>query len=112
MNMTIDDEEVKYRDVVWVSKHAFSSEHEKILDKAFGEWWNMSDWIEREVTAEELGDFAEKHKCKTFVVDLPDYLIAKLLKHNCRVYRIIKENGKPIGLEKVIKVEIIGERIV
>jgi hypothetical protein len=94
--------------------------NKEILTRAFGEWV-LVEWVRETVTAEDLKELAEKHKDAKFVVVLPPQLIAELLKYTKEVYRFVvdrrvDEQGSavfiPIGLEKIIKIEVVTERVV
>jgi hypothetical protein len=106
--------------VVWISRHELNEKNREILTRAFGKW-ELAEWVRETVTAEDLKQLAEKHKDAKFVVVLPPQLIAELLKYTKEVYRFVvdrrvDEQGNavfiPIGLEKVVRIEIVTERIV
>lgn len=106
--------------VVWISRHELNEENEEILNRAFGNW-ELVKWVKDTVTAEDLRKLAEEYSDATFVVVLPPHLLAELLKYTKRVYRFVvdrevKEDGTaiftPTGLERVVRIEIVTERLV
>lgn len=105
--------------VVWVSRHELNERNKEILNKAFGSWELV--WIKETVTPEDLRKLAEEYSDAAFVVVLPPQLLAEVLKYTKEVYRFVvnrevKEDGTavftPVGLEKVIRIEIVTERVV
>jgi len=106
--------------IVWVSRHELTKRNEEILNKAFGNW-ELAKWVKDTVTAEELKRLSEEYSDAAFVVVLPPQLLAELLKYTREVYRFIvnrevKEDGTavftPTGLERVVRIEIVTERLV
>jgi len=106
--------------IVWISRHQLHEENKRILDKAFGNW-ELVAWIKDTVTPEDLRRLAGEYSDAAFVVVLPPQLLAELLKYTKEVYRFIvdrdvKEDGTavftPVGLEKVVRIEIVTERLV
>jgi hypothetical protein len=106
--------------VVWISRHKLNEANKEILTRAFGEW-ELVEWIRETVTTTDLQELVEKHKDAMFVVVLPPQLIAELLKFTPNVYRFtvertVDEHGNvvftPVGLEKIVRVEIVTERVV
>jgi hypothetical protein len=111
--------EVKTK-IIWISRHELTDENKRILSKAFGEW-ELVEQVKQTVTAEDLKRLVEKHKDAKFVVVLPPHLLSELLKHTQEVYRFVVERTvdeqgnavfTPIGLEKIIKIEVVTERVV
>jgi hypothetical protein len=108
------------RKIVWISRHELNKKNKEILTRAFGEW-EIAEWVRETVTAEDLKELTEKHKDAMFVVVLPPQLIAELLKFTPNVYRFtvertVAEHGNvvftPVGLEKIIRIEIVTERVI
>jgi len=110
---------MEMKKVVWVSRHELNERNKEILNKAFGSWELV--WIKETVTPEDLRKLAEEYSDAAFVVVLPPQLLAEVLKYTKEVYRFVvnrevKEDGTavftPVGLEKVIRIEIVTERVV
>ncbi len=106
--------------IVWISRHQLNEENKRILDKAFGRW-ELVAWIKDTVTAEDLKKLAEEYSDAAFVVVLPPQLLAELVRYTKEVYRFVvnrevKEDGTaiftPTGLERVVRIEIVTERLV
>lgn len=106
--------------VVWISRHELNEKNKEILDRAFGEW-RVEHWEKETVNGEKLGLLKAFHPDAKFVVVLPPQLIAELLKHTTEVYRFVVErkvdeqgNAEfiPIGLEKILRIDVVTERVV
>jgi len=106
--------------IVWISRHQLNEENEEILRRAFGNW-ELVAWVKETVTPEDLRKLAEEYSDAAFVVVLPPHLLSELLRYTKEVYRFIvdrevKEDGSveftPTGLEKIVRIEIVTERLV
>lgn len=106
--------------IIWISRHELTEKNNRILDKAFGNW-ELVKWVKDTVTAEDLKKLAEEYSDAAFVVVLPPQLLAELVRYTKEVYRFIvdrevKEDGTavftPVGLERVLKIEVVTERLV
>jgi len=106
--------------IIWVSRHELTKRNKEILNRAFGSW-ELAKWVKDTVTAEELKRLSEEYSDAAFVVVLPPQLLAELLRYTKEVYRFIvdrelKQDGSveftPTGLEKVVRIEIVTERLV
>ena len=106
--------------IVWVSRHELDERNHRILQEAFKDY-EIVQYKETVKDVKELVDFADKHNADAYVVVLPPHLIQQLLKDKRPVYRFIVErevdeigNVKftPIGLERIVKIQIITERVV
>ena len=106
--------------IVWVSRHELTKRNEEILNKAFGNW-ELVAWIKETVTPEKLKELTDEYSDAAFVVVLPPQLLAELLRSTKEVYRFIvnreiKEDGTavftPTGLERIVRIEIVTERVV
>ena len=106
--------------LVWVSRHDLKPENHEILKKAFGDY----EVIQFPKTVKDINtliDFANANNADAYVVVLPPDLIQQLLvRDNRPIYRFIverreKENGEvefiPKGLERIVRIEVIVERI-
>jgi len=109
--------------LVWVSRHELTEENWRILRKAFGlEEIEVVQYTKTVEDIRELIEFADQHGADAFVVVLPPHLIQQLLQATDKpVYRFVVErevlpNGEakftPIGLERIVRVEIVTERVV
>ncbi len=107
--------------LVWVSRHELTEKNHEILKKAFGEY-EIVQYKNTINNIEELIEFADEHGADAYIAVLPPNLIQELLVKDKRpiyrfvVERILKENGEaefiPVGLEAILKIEIVTERIV
>lgn len=106
--------------IVWISRHELDERNKEILNKAFGSW-ELVKWVKDTVTPEDLKKLAEEYSDAAFVVVLPPQLLAELIKYTREVYRFVvnrevKEDGTavftPVGLERVLKIEVVTERLV
>ena len=106
--------------IVWISRHELDERNKEILNKVFGNW-ELVAWIKETVTPEKLKELTEEYSDAAFVVVLPPQLLAELLRSTKEVYRFIinrevKEDGTavftPTGLERVVRIEIVTERVV
>jgi len=107
--------------IVWVSRHDLNEKNYEILEKAFGdvEVYQYSDTVK---DVPELIEFADEVGADAYVVVLPPHLIMELQKKDKRpiyrfvVERIVNDDGSvtviPVGLERVVEVKIVTERIV
>jgi hypothetical protein len=106
--------------ILWVSRHELNDRNLDILKKAFGDV-EVVQYADTVRDVRELIQYAEQNSVDAFIVVLPPNLIMELLKQTDRpVYRFIVErklkNGEaefiPIGLERIVKVEVVTERVV
>ncbi len=106
--------------LVWVSRHDLTNENWKILEKAFGKV-EVFQYKETVKDVKELKEFADRHDANGYIVVLPPHFIMDLMKIDNRpiyrfvVNRIIIGNEVeyiPIGLERVIEIHVVTERIV
>jgi len=107
--------------LVWVSRHELNEKNKEILSKAFGHYevYQYKDTVNN---VSELIEFADSVDADAYVVVLPINLIADLIKADNRpiyrfiVNRILKDDGSvefvPVGLEKIVKVELVTEKVV
>jgi len=113
--------EEKLGKLVWVSRHELTEENWRILRKAFRDI-EVVQFSQTVKDIRELVEFADRHGADAFVVVLPPHLIQQLLQATDKpVYRFIverkvKENGEveftPVGLERIVRIEVVTERVV
>ena len=107
--------------LVWVSRHELTPQNHEILKHAFGDY----SVVQYADTINDVGDlktFADKHGADAYVVVLPPHLIQQLMNADRRpvfrfvVERTVDENGNatfvPIGLERIVEIKVVTERIV
>ena len=107
--------------LIWVSRHKLTSENHEILRKAFGDY-EVVQYAETIQDVSELVKFANENDADAYVVVLPPHLIQQLMNADRRpvyrfvVNRTVSEDGNavftPIGLERIVKIEVVTERIV
>ena len=107
--------------LIWVSRHKLTSENHEILRKAFGDY-EVVQYAETVTDVSELVKFANENDADAYVVVLPPHLIQQLMNADRRpiyrfvVNRIVDESGNavftPIGLERIVEIRIVTERIV
>lgn len=108
-------------DVIWVSRHPLSMENIEILRKAFGDDIRIRQ-VTKTLTEEEVKGLVEYNgKDAKYVVVLPPNLLQALIDTGAEVYRFVverklKKDGStditPVGLERVLKIEYVTERVV
>lgn len=109
------------RRVVWVSRHELTFENHLIMQRAFGVV-SVVQFRDTVNDVQELIKFAEDNDADAFIVVLPPHLIQQLLQRTDKpVYRFVVEREvdeqgnaifKPVGLERIVKIEFVTERIV
>ena len=106
--------------IVWVSRHELNQKNHEILRKAFGKY-EIVQYKETVTDVRVLKAFADLNKADAYVVVLPPHIIMQLMRIDKRpVYRFIVERNllkdevvvTPVGLERIVKIEITAERIV
>ena len=107
--------------MVWVSRHELNEKNREILQKAFKEY-EVVQCRETVKDIRELIEFADKEGADAYIVVLPPHLIQQLLSKDKRpVYRFIVERKvdkegnaefTPVGLERIVRVEIVTERVI
>jgi len=108
--------------VVWVSRRPLTPEHIEILKKAFGKDIAIRQ-VDRALTVEGVLEMVEKHgEDAKYVTVLPPHLMKALVDTGVEVYKFtvereyIPEVGKfiaiPTGLERVLEVKYITEKVV
>ena len=111
---------MEMKKIVWVSRHELDERNKEILNRAFGSW-ELAKWVKDTVTPEKLKELTEEYSDAAFVVVLPPQLLAELLRYTKEVYRFlvdreVNEDGTaiftPTGLERVVRIEIVTERLV
>jgi len=109
------------RTLVWVSRHELTQLNHEILRKVFGDY-EIVQFKETVNDIQELIKFADDNNADAYIVVLPPHLIQQLLSRDKRpVYRFIVErkideqgNAEfiPVGLERIVEIKIVTERIV
>ena len=107
--------------LVWVSRHELNEKNNEILKRAFGDY-EIVRFSQTVTDVSELVKFANENDADAYVVVLPPHLIQQLMNADRRpiyrfvVNRIVDESGNatfvPIGLERIVKIEVVTERIV
>ena len=106
--------------IVWISRHPLTAENEDILRRAFGNYTvsQISETVDEEKLRQIVAEHGREAK---YVVVLPPQLIAALLREGAEVYRFLVEREvlpdggvriTPVGLERVLRIEVVTERVV
>lgn len=107
--------------LLWVSRHALNEKNHEILKKAFNDYevYQYSQTV-RDVS--ELVAFADQHNIDAYIVVLPPHIVQQLLAIDRRpIYRFVVERidkgGNevefvPVGLERILRIEVVTERVV
>jgi len=107
--------------IVWVSRHKMTRENCDILRRAFSEF-EVVQYSNTVKNVKELIEFANREGADVYIVVLPPHIVQQLLSKDKRpVYRFIVErevdetgNVKviPVGLERIVRIEIITEKVI
>jgi len=107
--------------IVWVSRHGLDERNHRILQEAFKDY-EIVQYKETVKDVGELIEFADENEADVYIVVLPPHIVQQLLSKDKRpVYRFIVERKvdeegnaefTPVGLEKIVEVRIVTEKVV
>lgn len=108
--------------LVWVSRHSLTEKNWDILKCAFPQGVTLYQYRDTVSDVRELKEFADKVEADAYVVVLPPHLIQQLMQIDRRpIYRFVVDrkllpDGEvifdPVGLERIVKIEVVTERVV